>query len=242
MSNYKSSFESFLRCTNEKKIFLSYLSSYIKKLKIRSLLDIGAGNGTIAIPLSKKVKNYMAIEKNKSFVNNLKSEGIGVIEEEFPKKDINLEGTFDMVLCSYVIPHNKNFKKFVSKAWEYISPRGYLLIVTHRQFHDEWGKFCKKIKFKVYWDSSSFFSNLIIYLKSLGEVYVKEVVTPVKSENLGEFFSALAFVASQGDKNKESLFYKNKDKIDKIINRNYNKKKSYEFPFKHYFILCRKLI
>jgi len=241
MDNYKLSFESFLKCTNEKKILLNSLSKYIKRLKIKSVLDIGAGNGSMAIPLSKMVNFYFAIEKNKIFVKKLQSEGIKVIEEDFLKNDIKLEKRFDLVLCSYVIPHDKNFKKFVSKAWEYVSPKGYLLIITQRLSHDEWGRFCKKIKFKNYWDNPSFFPKLINYLKSLGKFSINEVISTIKAKKLNEFFLALTFIASEGEKEKEYLFYHNKNKIIAIINRDYIKKGSYEFPTKHYFIFCRKL-
>ena len=240
MENYKSSFENFLKHTNEKKILIKFLSNYIKKLKVKSLLDIGAGNGSMAIPLSKMVNSYLAIERNKSFIKKLKLELIEVVEEEFPKGPIKLDKRFDLVLCSYVIPHDRDFKKFITKAWRYVRPKGYLLIITHRQSHDEWGKFCKKIKFNVYWDKPSFFPKLIRYLKIFGKVSIKDVVSFIESKNLEEFFSALTFVACQGEKNKEKSFYKNKSKIIKIINREYNKKGFYKFPFKHYFILCKK--
>jgi len=239
MNSYRISFENFLRCTNEKEILLASMSDYIKKLKIKSLLDIGAGNGDIAIPLSRMVDSYMAVEKNENFVKKLSSKKINVIKANFPEEKFKLKKKFDLVLCSYVIPHNKDFKKFISEAWEYINSGGHLLIITHSRSRDECGKFFKKIKFKNFWDNPSFFPRLINYLKILGKVSVKEVMSTIRSVDLHEFFSALAFIASGGESDKEKLFYKKKEEIEKVIKRDY-KKEIYEFPLKHYFILCNK--
>ena len=68
---YKNDFEKFLSHTDEKKVLLDEISKEIEKHKTESLLDIGAGNGLLSIPLSKKVESYLAVEPNKKFVLDL---------------------------------------------------------------------------------------------------------------------------------------------------------------------------
>ena len=59
--SYRPDFEFFLTHTDEKEIILSEIEKYIDKYKVKSLLDIGAGNGKTAIFLKKNVSRYLAL-------------------------------------------------------------------------------------------------------------------------------------------------------------------------------------
>lgn len=239
-SDYASSFQNYLKCTDEKRIFLQSFARYIKDLRIHSLLDIGAGNGDLAIPLSKLADKYVAVEKNGVFVKKLESEGVEVVKADFSKEDINIQGGFELVICSYVIRHDKEFAAFVAKAWRHVSPGGHLLIATHPDSTTEWERFCRKISLENVWSYPDFIALLINYLKALGKVSTEEVGTYIRSEDKDEFFSALAFVYSGGIKEIEESFYNNEAEIKEVIEEDYMKDGAYSFPFTSEFILCSK--
>src|SRR3972149_4254514 len=104
MNSYESDFQVFLKYTNEKKILKEEISKLINKFNIRSILDIGAGNGELSQPLSEEVEDYLCIEPKKDFVGLLRKKGLTVIESEFPTE---LDRQFDMVLCSHSVPYDK---------------------------------------------------------------------------------------------------------------------------------------
>ena len=47
---YARSFEKFLAHTDQTRVFVAELGRYIEHYQTRSILDIGAGNGALAVP------------------------------------------------------------------------------------------------------------------------------------------------------------------------------------------------
>ena len=240
MQGYASSFDSFLKCTDQKEVFLDSFTAHIKKLKVDSLLDIGAGSGDPAVRLSRLVQDYVAIDRNEIFIKRLQSHNLEAIKADFIKDDVRLKRKFDLVLCSFVIPHDENFEVFVNRAWNHVASGGHLLIVTQPDSDTEWAKFCQKINHKALWTYPNFIPLLLRHLGTLGSVSMKEVRTSVASGNYDDFFSALAFVASAGVTEIANSFYKNKGEIKRVIEKDYLKNGKYSFPFTNLFILCKK--
>ena len=90
--------------SDQKDVLFREISSYIKDYKVKSLLDIGAGDGVLAKKLANRVSQYFAIESNKKRAKNFKALGLKVRCTRFPKK---IGKRFDMVLASHSIPENK---------------------------------------------------------------------------------------------------------------------------------------
>jgi SAM-dependent methyltransferase len=236
---YKNDFEKFLSHTNEKEILLKEISKEIKKYKIKSLLDIGAGNGLLSIPLSKRVKNYLAIEPNKNFAKKLRGAGLRVIEKKFP---FEISESFDMILSSHSISYQKSFfEPFIKKAWKLVKKNGIFLIITYRGEEDDWTRFMKKLGINYKNKNRKGFNQIIKLLTLLGDVKIRKVITKVNAENLDDIIQALSFVASDGDRHRKKEFLKRGDKIEKILNRNYKDKQGYYFPFQHFFLITKKL-
>src|SRR5262245_55562927 len=103
--DYRKAFETFLQSTNEKQEFARILIQQIRDRGVSSLLDIGAGNGELALPLSQQVKRYLAVEPNFAHAAVLRNLCLQVIEKPFP---CQIDETFDMVVASHVISGKKD--------------------------------------------------------------------------------------------------------------------------------------
>lgn len=101
----------------------------------RTLLDIGAGDGSVAIPLSRSVQRYVAVEEEPSRAVALQDAGLDTIVATFP---IDLDERFDMVVSSHSIPEGgvSLYPPFLSAAWDRVAPGGLLLIVTFKGSDD----------------------------------------------------------------------------------------------------------
>lgn len=236
---YKNDFEKFLTHTDEKQVLLAEISEEIARHKSKSLLDIGAGNGLLSIPLSKKVENYLAIEPNKSFVAKLRKVGLKVIEGTFP---FEIFGTFDMVLASHSISYSRIlFEPFIKEAWKLIKPQGVFLFVTYRGQEDDWTRLMKDIGKKHEDLNRVGFNQIIELLASLGEVKTRKVITQVKTDKLEDMIQALSFVASNGKPEKKAEFIKYRLRLEKTLSKKYRHNNSYCFPFQHFFITTKKI-
>ena len=69
---YIKDFETFLKHTDEKEVLYQALAEEIKSNHFSSILDIGAGNGDLSLPLSKLVNRYLAVEQKPKYVQRLK--------------------------------------------------------------------------------------------------------------------------------------------------------------------------
>ncbi len=237
---YEKDFEFFLAHTNEKEILKNEILNLFKKYNIESVLDIGAGNGLLSIPLSKKVENYLAIEPKVKFCEALRKKGLRVIESFFP---INLAGKFDFILCSHSVPEEgKNYIPFLSYAWEKVSDKGNLLMITYGQKHDDWNKLIRDLNLQSFKDHYKKGIERYDFLKTFAEVDVKKVRTQVKTHSLNQMIRALSFVASAGQIDKKEKFLAKKDKLKRILNGKYfdSSQDLYTFPFNHYFFRIQK--
>lgn len=235
---YKNDFETFLSHTNEKAILLEEIVKEIQSNKYRSILDIGAGNGLLSIPLSKQVDTYLAVEPKDSFVEKLRSAGIKTVHDFFPT---NIEGNFDMVLSSHSISYDESkFDTFVQSAWDLVANQGQLLIITYRGQEDDWTDFMRELGHNPIDENRKGYNALIMLLNSLGEVKYRKVRSTVKTDSLAEMVDALAFVAGDGVPEIKEQFLRKRSHIEKIIQSQYHKDGVYEFPFWHYFISTLK--
>ncbi|HCI05263.1 MAG: hypothetical protein UX26_C0009G0014 [Parcubacteria group bacterium GW2011_GWC1_45_9] len=238
IDNYKNDFEKFLAHTDEKQILLEEISKEIEKYGAKSLLDIGAGNGLLSVPLSKKVENYLAIESNKGFATKLREAKLEVIEGVFP---LEIPGAFDMALASHSISYEKDsFEPFIKEAWKSVKSRGVLLIITYRGQEDDWTRLMKDLGESHEDHNRIGFNQIIELLASLGKVKTRKVITRVKTDNLEDMIQALSFVASDGKPEKKEKFLENHLRLGKILSEKYQDKNGYFFPFQHFFIITEK--
>ncbi len=258
---YKNSFEAFLRNTNEKSVLRNEVSNIIQERKVKSLLDIGAGNGDLAIPTSALVENYTAIEKNPLFVKTLQAAGLRVHESLWPAT-LPLEGNavqthhHDMVLLSHVISYEQSeWRNLLREAWWHVRPGGGVMtLVTYRGEDTDWTHVMGELGQGSYYTAGTHkekFAEIISYLKGLGKVSDRKVMSNVTVlEDLDEMLQALEFVYTNGRPDRLADWQAIRADFGGILRDRYDinaphsarkiLKPRFQFPFPHFFINVEK--
>lgn len=235
---YSKDFETFLSHTDEKTVLLREIEKCVQDFKVKSLLDIGAGNGLLALPLSKKVENYTAVESNSEFALKLKSDHIKTIKANFP---CHIKGMFDMILVSHVISYKKEiFEVFIKEAFNLLETGGLLLIITYRGQEDDWTRLMGYLGNNLKNYNRDGFDKILKLLGKYGKVSVEQVTTKVVTADLESMINSLAFVASDGKVERKENFLKNKEKVEKLLIKKYKSNNEFSFPFQHFFIKTLK--
>ncbi len=108
---------------------------FVTERGARSLLDIGAGSGGVAVPVARSVERYVAVEQDPIAAQALRDAGLDVVEATFP---VEIRDRFDLVVSSHSIPEGgvELYEPFLSRAWERVAPGGLLLVITFKGSND----------------------------------------------------------------------------------------------------------
>jgi len=235
--DYTRAFRAFLDHTNEKKDLLAVLKRRIEAARAHSLLDIGAGNGDLAVPLSKLVDVYLAVEPKADFVAKLQAGGITTIHAAFPT-DINQ--TFDVVLASHVVPWEEGESEtFLRAAWRLLNPKGSFMMITYDEEVSEWGELLQASGLPIDSVGQGHFAGYKTLLASLGNLEVEPITTYVETESLDDMLLALAFVYGDGMPDRAEQFQEN-PVVQKTLEADYHNDGRYCFPFTHYLLQAIK--
>lgn len=148
----KSEEENYHKCISAVKIFM--LSKKLAKLKNKTLLDIGAGQGTFLNNIKNYFKNCTGVDfssnnllkKNKSKINY-----ISMNPEDFIKK--NDLKKFDIITLNNVLEHVPNPINFLKKLKLRIKKKTYLILTVPNDFSNLQKETNKKVYKKKYWVS-----------------------------------------------------------------------------------------
>ena len=107
------------------------------------VLEIGAGPGTLTIPLAEKVKKVVCIESSKMAVKYLKKnikereiENVEILEKDWLEADDQvIESRFDLVVCSHFLWQVKELEEHL-KRMERASKRYCMLVKIHSHCDD----------------------------------------------------------------------------------------------------------
>jgi len=135
---YKRSFELFLSHTNEKKVIEQILKKTINLNRVRSVLDIGGGNGLIADFFARHNLDILVIEPNKNFVSILRRKGFRVIETKWENTEI--KENFDLIIAAYVVTNFPSYQisKLLNKMLSCLNEGGYLVILAVDEQKGSW--------------------------------------------------------------------------------------------------------
>lgn len=230
--SYEKDFQKFLSLTNEKEVLLEKIKEKIKERKVSSLLDIGAGDGLLSLPLSNEVKRYLAIEESDYFTEELERKGLKVKKGSFP---LDIEDTFDMVLVSHSHP-DSGYEQFISSAYNLLALNGCLLLITYKDRDSEWVNLLREVGEEGVEMERVGYQELSKYMQTLGRVNIEKEISIVTAPTAEELFNALSFVFSDGDEEKKERFSLHKERLCAIFKLRYNTGKVFSFPFQHFFI------
>lgn len=235
-STYSEAFRIFLEHTDEKKVLLEALTKHLQTLETESLLDIGAGNGSLSIPLAKIIKHYIALEQKNDYEKLLRDAGLEVIHQSFP---CEITKHFDAVVLSHALPPyfegRESWESFVSAAWLCVNDTGHLLIITFEDEDSEWSRLIKSSNLEIVKPQQKRLKQLKKYLESFGMVEEETITTYVRTKTLKEMVQALSFVWSDGKAEHIEIFLANKS-IAEHLEKNYRTATGYSFPFHHYLL------
>jgi SAM-dependent methyltransferase len=239
-ASYDWAFNAFLACTNEKEVLAQHILERIQANGVKSLLDIGAGNGDLALPLSYVVDRYMAIEQKESYAAQLRAADLVVIQEKFP---LPMEQQFDMVLTCHSTPWKSNeYQPFLTSAFERVNDGGSLLIVTYDDEESEWNELLVScgLRTKELRPKERRLSGLELFLLSLDAVQTQVVTTHVRSKQFADISAALSFVYCEGVPSREEEFVGVLPKLADHLRSRYWHDGIFEFPFHHIILEVTK--
>ena len=235
---YTRGFEKFLCHTDEKEVFHRELKGYFERNHVRSLLDIGAGNGRLASLIAPEVSRYTAVESSTKYVAKLRARGLEVVDGEYP---VPVNGSYDAVLLSHVVSYKtRNYRTIIPSAWECVEQGGILLLVTHRGERNDWSELVEAIGMPKTEENQTGYDEILALLRARGASEIRRVVTRLESQSLDDMLQAMAFVAAAGRPQEFSHFMSRRKLLVEILERRYKSGSVYSFPFTHIFICTKK--
>jgi hypothetical protein len=208
---------------------------YIHKMGAASLLDIGAGSTEMAVPLSRQVRAYCAIERDAERASELRNAGLDVIHGTFP---VPLEATYDFVLSSHSVPERsiEAYPPFLEAAWERTAPKGMMLIVTFKGSRGAVDNLRRELRGSAD-DPSPERDSIIRYCTSFGVTEIHHVNSFVEAGAADDIAKFLGPWLS-GCQHERDGFH---DRLTQILEAQYRVHENlYVFPTQHLFISCRR--
>ncbi len=221
---------------NQKEVLAENILRYIRNNTIKSLLDIGAGDGAVSVHLAKEVSRYLALEENRESVEKLTVLGLDVVNTSFP--DAVLPECFDMVLSSHSIPEGDIFlyESFLTKAWHLVCVKGTLLIITFKGSDDDPViRLAESITGKK-GSADLRYMEMMRILGTFGQIRVEKVnsyVTTQEVDDLKELFGH-RFWQNDAEKKERDLLFR------QVMDQHFNENGLYSVPTQHLFISVKK--
>lgn len=225
----------FTTDNDQKQVLLHKISEKIESFGIKSILDIGAGQSFLALQLAQKVKRYVAVESNPNLVKQLRTVGLSVIDGTFP--DVQVQGTYDLVLSSHSIPEQiELYKPFLTRVWELVAPGGLLLVVTFKGVRDELFALTNRLRKDL--DDADMLKHdeLIKILSTFGEVKTEKITSHSSSKNTEDLLDVLTFSIGGTETEKETY----RTELRCIVEENYKSVDRYAFPHEHLMFSIQK--
>ena len=231
---YAKDLRNFIEHTDEKQVLFAALRRRILMSGARSMLDIGAGGGEMAVPLAALVPYYLAVEPNLDFVDGLGGCGIPVVVDSFP---CNIPSKFDIVLASHVVPWGlAESTAFLRAARALLKPHGTFVMITYdEEAQSDWGDLLRASGLPIPRVGQGRFEDYKTILRGWGVLQIQEIETRVKAGFLDEILEALAFVYADGRAEKRAAFCENAV-VRKTLAEKYRMTSGYSFPFTHYLM------
>lgn len=240
-AEYMAALRSYLRCTKDWGNLYQALKRDIVSRPGRSMLDIGAGNGDLSLPLSNLVLRYVAVESNQYFAERLQkySAQLEVVNQRFPYPGSE---KFDIVLAAHVVPQDATeIRQFLRAARERLRKLGTLITVIYdRDRQNDWGRLIAR-DVRLCEPTDNRFAVIMDSLLGFGAVEVEDVITHVESKEMSRMMNALSFAYGEGVPARAKKFFAS-DAIRQAIRTDYRQLGRYSVPVHHKVIEVKLLM
>ena len=238
---YKMGLYDHIRQSDEKVLLARSVGKIIRENDVKSLLDVGAGEGTFASMIAPQVNRYVAAEKREENARELRDRGLTVIEQNFP---FEIEDKFDMVLASHSVPDDKaTIESFIENLVSTTKKDGVVCTITFKREKDLWYEFMKGVMSEN-WDKKNFdtYEMLLDVLRPYGAVAVEKIDTNIQGRNPKELFDALRFTYAGKEPRLVDLFNQHGAEGIAWIKKHCEQGGDgfYKFPFIQYVITLKK--
>jgi len=121
---------------NEALFGFSNIESYVKKIVGGNILEIGCGSGILLNILNEKYNNnYYGIEpfndgfsETKKILKYTYVDDLNITQSNY--ENFDTKKRYDLIYCVNVIEHLNNWKFFIDKASNWLTPKGKLIILA----------------------------------------------------------------------------------------------------------------
>lgn len=237
---YRSAFQRFRAATNEADSLLEAYQQLVLARRVRSLLDIGVGDGSLAAPLAGRVSTYIGVERDPEFVARLRRQGLDIRNGDFPlgsTPPLDQSHRFDLVLLSHVLSYTAPLaatSALLHAAWQHVHDGGAMLTVTHRGEGDDFDDIVAVVDPARRHLHRAAFRAIWATVSALGPTRKYDLVTHVRAGDPAELLEMLAFTASNGDRDRRRQFLSHRGQLLDLLTARYAcDDGSYAFPMLH---------
>ena len=220
---------------HQRSALLHNIIRYIQTANAASLLDIGAGTPGIALPLSRSVQSYRAVEQDPDRARELREAGLDVIHGTFP---VPLDTTYDVVLSCHSVPELgiAAYRPFLEAAWASTNRTGMMLIVTFKGSRGAVDELHREL-LGAPDGLSPEYSAVIDYCNSVGATEIRTVNSFVEAETAVEIADFIDTWLSGSRRVREGI----RGRLMEILEARYRVRDGlYMFPTQHLFISCTR--
>jgi len=115
-----------------------YALDYVKRLNLKSVLDVGSGGGYHANEFKRNGSEVTCVDFGASiYATESKIENLNIIHVDF--NNFNPSEKYELVWASHILEHQRNIGLFIEKLIECCSDNGYICITLPDPHRNLWG-------------------------------------------------------------------------------------------------------
>ncbi len=114
------------------KIRIKYLSSYLKRINPKKILELGCGEGSLALEIKKLLGNVeiYGLDLSEAALRLAEDKGIITRKADLNEKIPFRNNEFDLVFSNQVIEHINNTDLFFQESLRVLKKGGYFIVIT----------------------------------------------------------------------------------------------------------------